>query len=144
MTIARPVLYGAILTAADLVGIGVGGVLAHRLTGSANQVWLQLPIAFVVTIGSFFVWMLMIRIRRLAVLQPRNPEELARSLFASIAWGVVVFVPVHYLTQGYVTSLGNIVALAIYQLLVNTVALFGSVAIARPPTWEQPHPDRPD
>lgn len=122
----------------DLAGIGIGAAAAYQLTGSADQVWLQVPVAVVVTIAVFGLWLIATRFRRLASLQPRNTNELAWSLAASLAWGIVVFIPIHFVTQGYVTSLGNIVALVLYQLPVNTVALFGSIAIARPPRWEQP------
>lgn len=133
MTIVRPIVSGAMLTAADLAGIGAGGVPAHLLTGSANQVWIQLPVALLVTLGSFFLWVRATRIRRLAALRLENPEDLAAGLFASIAWGVVLFVPIHFLAPGYVTSFGNIVARAVYQLVVNPVARFGPVALSRPP-----------
>lgn len=135
-------MHGAVVMVADLVGIGSGGVLAYYLTGSVNQVWLQLPVAVVVTIALSGLWMAGTRLRRLAPLQPRSANELAWCLVASLVWGIVVFVPVHYATQGYVTGLGNTVALALYQLLVNTVALFGSVAIVKPPLWQQPEAER--
>ena len=35
----------------------------------------------------------------------------------------VVFVPLHFLTQGYLTTTGNLVALALYQAPVNLIAL---------------------
>ncbi len=57
MAFLRPIVHGAVLVVADLAGIGWGGVLAYHLTGSADQVWLQLPIAVVVTVAISGIWM---------------------------------------------------------------------------------------
>lgn len=95
------------------------------MTGAANQVGLQLPIAVALSIGSFLLWVLLLRIvgwRKWCVL---GAGEYGASLLGSVLWGVLVFVPLHYFTQGYVTSPGNLVALALYQLPVNALALLG-------------------
>jgi len=61
---------------------------------------------------------------RLRRLQPVGSTELGVCLALSILWAPLVFVPLHYFTQGYVTSVGNLVALVLYQLPVNLLALF--------------------
>lgn len=137
MQTLRPLIHGWVLVVADLAGIGLGALVAYQLTGVADQVWLQLPVAVVVTVALGALWLLALQIPCLAAIQPRNARDLGWSVAASVAWGIVIFVPVHFVTQGYITSLGNLVALALYQVPVNTVALFGSVAIAKPPLWER-------
>ena len=51
----------ALLVAADLAGIGGGGLLAFRILGVPNQVWLQLPVAIILSVGLFCAWILALR-----------------------------------------------------------------------------------
>ena len=125
MKTVRVGLHSLVLVIADLAGIAAGALAAFRILGVPNQVWLQLPIAVVLSVGCFCAWVLSLRILRWKVLQPAGPKELRASLAASLLWAPVVFVPLHYFTQGYLTSIGNLVALALYQLPVNALALFG-------------------
>lgn len=121
--------HGLVLTLADLAGVVVGSVVAYRLSGQADQIWIQLPVALVITIGLVIGWLLALRRSRFRRFLPASPAELGASVAASLGWGVGLFLPLHFVTQGYVTAVGNLVALAVYQLLVNTVAMFGGAAL---------------
>jgi hypothetical protein len=137
MTIIRVALHSLALVIADIAGIAGGALAAFRILGVPNQVWLQLPVAVVLSAGCFCTWILFLRVLRLKRLQPAGSKELRACLAASLVWAPLVFVPLHYFTQGYVTSLGNLVALALYQLPVNALALFGS-SILPPRSDESP------
>lgn len=113
-----------VLVFVDLAGILGGAVAAYRILGVRNQAWLQLPIAIVLSIGLFSAWLLLLRVWGWRRLQPVGSTELGSCLALSILWAPLVFVPLHYFTQGYLTSIGNLVVLALYQLPVNALALF--------------------
>ena len=125
MKTVRVGLHSLVLAIADIAGIAAGALAAFRILGVPNQVWLQLPIAAVLSVGCFCAWVLSLRILGWKVLQLAGPKELGASLAVSLLWAPLVFVPLHYFTQGYLTSIGNLVALALYQLPVNALALFG-------------------
>jgi hypothetical protein len=125
MSIIRVVFHSLVLVMADIAGIAAGAVAAFWVLGVPNAVWLQLPIAVVLSVGSFAAWVLLLRACGWPRLQPADPKELAACLVVSFLWAPLVFVPLHYFTQGYVTGVGNLIALACYQLPVNCLALFG-------------------
>lgn len=131
MKALRVGLHSFVLVAADIMGIGGGAVAAFRILGVPNQVWLQLPIAVVLTIGSFWGWAFFLRRWKQKHLQPTGARELGACFAASLLWGPFVFVPLHYVTQGYLTSIGNLVGLAIFQLPVNVLSVYGAAAFMR-------------
>ncbi len=124
-------LHSLALTAADMAGIAGGAMIAFKALGVSNQVWLQLPIAVVLSPVLFAAWAFLLQGLGFRRLQFVEAKELVACLAASLLWAPLVFVPLHYFTQGYLTSMGNLVALAGYQLPVNSLALFGLWGIQR-------------
>ena len=139
MKTIRVALHSLALVIADIAGIAGGALVAFRILGVANQVWLQLPVAVLLTVGCFWVWMLSLRVFRLRRLQLANSKERGTCWLCSLLWAPLVFVPLHYFTQGYLTGIGNLVALAFYQFPVNAVALFGP-CLLQPPAAEEGSP----
>ena len=130
MSILRVAINSLALVVADLAGIGIGAVVAYRVSGVPNQVWLQLPVAVLATLVLFCGWVLAARLFIGRHVQPPGHTELVFWLFMSLIWAPIVFLPLHYLTQGYLTSVGNFVALALYQVPVNSLALVASAGLA--------------
>jgi hypothetical protein len=125
-------LHSLALVIADVAGIAAGALAAFRILGVPNQVRLQLPIAVVLSVGCYWAWLLSLRILGWKRLQLATPKELGACLAMSFLWAPLVFVPLHYFTQGYLTSIGNLIAMAFYQLPVNAVALFGPCILQQP------------
>jgi hypothetical protein len=119
--------HSLVLVVVDMIGIGVGAVAAYRMTGVPNQVRWQLPIAVILSIGFFVAWIHFLRAFDFQQMRPVEPGERWACCALSILWGPLVFVPLHYLTQGYLSDTGNLVAFALYQLPVNALALSVSV-----------------
>ncbi len=141
MTIIRVALHSLVLVIADIAGIAGGAVAAFKILGVPNQVWLQVPLAVVLSAGCFCAWILSLRVLRWKRLQPAGSKELGACLAVSLVWAPLVFGPLHYFTQGYVTSLGNLVALALYQLPVNALALLGSSILPKAASDQSPPND---
>ena len=131
MKAIRISLHSVALTVVDIAGIGGGAVVAYKALGVSNQVWLQLPCAIVLSLVLFAAWVFLLQFLGFRRLQFVGERELVACLAASLLWAPLVFVPLHYFTQGYLTSMGNLVALAGYQLPVNSLALFGLWGIQR-------------
>lgn len=124
MTTVRLGIHSLVLVIVDITGIVGGAVAAYQITGVPNQVQWQLPIAVILSIGFFVAWILFFRVFDFKQTQLVEPKERWACWGLSILLGPLVFVPLHYFTQGYLTDTGNLVALALYQLPVNALALF--------------------
>ena len=62
-------LHSLVLVVADIAGIAGGALAAFRILGVANQVALQLPIAVLLSVGCFWVWIGSLQVLRLRKLQ---------------------------------------------------------------------------
>lgn len=117
-------IHSLVLVIVDIIGIGGGAVAAFGMMGVPNQVQWQLPIAVTLSIGFFVGWILLFRAFDLKQVQLIEPRERWACWRLSILWGPLLFVPLHYLTQAYLTDAENLVALVLYQVPVNALALF--------------------
>jgi hypothetical protein len=118
----RIVLHSLVLTLSNFAGILIGFV-AFRAVGATDQIAVQLPVAAACSILLFLgltVLMLARPFKRLAI---GRRQEFALVFLGSLAWNPVVFVPLHYATQGYLTGAGNIVAVLFFQLPANALAV---------------------
>ena len=118
MSALRVLLHGFLLFGGNLAGIVIG-FAAWRLLGGGDQLAVQVPVAL---LGSLTLYLLGAgaadRVFR-GLLSLRNPPEGWWAFGAALVWGPLVFVPLHFLTEGYVTSPANLVALALFQLVAN-------------------------
>ncbi len=118
----RILLHGIALLASNLAGIVIG-FFACALMGAKNQVAAQLPIAVVVSIGLYLSWVLVLRLRPFRSIRLHGGREYCSAGVASLLIGPLVFLPVHYLTQGYLTAAGNLLAFAVFQIPVNAICI---------------------
>jgi hypothetical protein len=137
MKAIRVIVHSLVLVLADLGGIALGAVAAFKILGTPNQIWLQLPIAAVLTLVLVCFWLLTLRLFRWRAMRLGSGKEKIVCFAVSLLWGPLVFVPLHYFTQGYLTSFGNLVAFAIYQLPMNVFAL-GVASLLRSPGSAEP------
>jgi hypothetical protein len=72
---------------------------------------------------AFLFWNLLVRrfCSEDFVLQDRS--EFTWTFLMALLWSPVVFVPLHYIGRGYLTSLGNILAIWLFQIPTNFLAL---------------------
>lgn len=126
MSLIRIGLHGLILTLADLAGI-LGGFVAFKAVNFASfdQIMIQLPVAVVLSILLFVLWSFLLRVFGCKQLLLLDLKELLFVFVASVTLALAVFVPLHFFTQGYFTNIGNVMALAFYQMPVNLIALCG-------------------
>ncbi len=107
--------------------IDIGAVLAgfalYTLVRPAPQRTVQIPAATLITVGSFLLWSLAVRRwpgRRLSL---KTSAELAGTWLLVLLWTPSLFVPLHYLGRGYLTSWANIWNLWLFQMPVNAAAV---------------------
>lgn len=88
---------------AILVGFG-----AYHLLKPVNQVAVQVPVAAMVCIIGFVSWRFFTRRLPFKGFAQPGSGELAWVYLAALLWSPILFVPLHYVSQGYLTSIGNI------------------------------------
>ena len=122
MKLIRIAIHALILCGADLIAIIVG-FFAYLSLSFGNQIVIQAPIAAVLTLIFFLMWTYFLRFIPIKILRLSSAREFSWVFIASLAWGPITFIPIHIATQGYLTGIGNIFGLFMFQLPVNLFVL---------------------
>jgi hypothetical protein len=89
-----------------------------------NQITTQAPIAALLSISGYLVWSLIVHKLKPSInLQLQKLNEYVWVFLASLLWNPIIFIPLHYFTQGYLTSSGNIINFWLFQIPVNLLSL---------------------
>ena len=134
MTLLRVCLHSFVLTITDLGSIilAFGFYSILRSIMSVNQRVVQGSIAAIFCIIIFALWSLVVTCLPTKTLSLQGNRELVWTYFAALLWVPVIFIPLHYITQGYFTSFGNIIAIWLFQIPVNLFTMLISRKILNP------------
>jgi hypothetical protein len=105
--------------ASILTGFGI-----YTLFRPVHQIAVQIPAAALIGILAFVLWSLLIRYLSNGKISLKGFSELAGVWFLTLLWSPTLFIPLHYLGRGYITSWANIWNLWLFQMPVNVVALW--------------------
>lgn len=123
MKLFRILLHGLVLFVTNFIGI-FAGLFVYNFVRPANQIAVQLPIAAIISIMLFLAWVLLIRrIHIMRSLVLCDVLGIFGAFIASLVWAPMIFVPLHYFTQGYLTEAGNLAAILLFQLPVNFIVV---------------------
>jgi hypothetical protein len=118
----RALIHGFVLAVATIGAIGVGFAV-YKMIGLKNQIAVQVLIAGLVCVGAFAGWGWLAHRVTGGGLSLANLKELGIAYAAAFIWMPILFVPLHFTTQGYLTSLGNIFTVWLFQLPFNLLSL---------------------
>lgn len=104
--------------AAILLGFGI-----YTLLRPVHQIAVQAPAAAIISVAAFLIWNLLIRSWREEQLTLQSASELFGTWLLTLLWSPILFVPLHYLGRGYLTSWANIWNLWLFQMPTNALAL---------------------
>jgi hypothetical protein len=121
MKTLRLLLHSLVLALTDIVA-ALAGFGIYALVRPAPQRMVQIPAAGLMAIGAFSLWSLLIRRWSQKTLSLKNVSELAGTWLLALLWTPTLFIPLHYLCRGYLTSWANIWNLWLFQMPVNAVA----------------------
>jgi len=107
------------------------GFIIYHLLKPANQIAVQLPVAVILSISGFVIWNLFLRINFFKKFTIKEKHEFIYIYFAALLWVPLIFVPLHYVSQDYLTSFGNIIAIWIFQLPVNLISIVAAYLIVK-------------
>jgi hypothetical protein len=125
MNALRPLLHSLLLALVNIGAIIMAFGL-YKLLKPPNQMAFQAPIAALLSISTFTLWIYLIACFHFEKMQIQNRNELVCIYFLTLIWMPVILIPLHYSTQGYWTSFSNILAVWIFQIPVNFITLLTS------------------
>ncbi len=120
MKVFRVILHSFILSLINLISIVFGFGVYHFFM-SYNQLAIQIPVGAVFSIIVFTTWVVILKYKGVSRLLPESRIEIFLIFLLSLAWLPIIFVPLHFITQGYLTSFGNIYINWIFQVPVNLI-----------------------
>lgn len=120
--LVRTIVHSIVLALLNLFAIMVG-FATFKSVGGSSQIGVQAPIAFVISIVVFAIWAGLVSARGPARLGLRGWRDGGWVVVLASAVAAMVFVPVHYVTAGYLTAFSNILALWAFQIPTNAVAI---------------------
>jgi hypothetical protein len=112
-------LKSALALATINFGSGILGFWSWRLSGLNHQVGVQLPVTMVLGVTLVMLWFT----RGGSSFGARSGGDYTRIMGAAFLVLVAAFVPLHFLLTGYLTSLGNILALGLVQTVQNILGM---------------------
>jgi len=117
--------YSFLMTVFNLTSI-IGGFYIFKAFRFSNQMVVQSFIAIIINIMILFVWYyinnLYLKSYGMVIKAIKN---LIYVSLAGMLWTPFVFIPIHFVTQGYMTSFENIIAIWIYQAVMCTILFIG-------------------
>ena len=122
MRLGRAVIHGFVLAVITIGAIAVGFVV-YRIIGLEEQIAVQVLVGGLVCVAAFAVWGYFAHKITDGELSLVDLKELGVAYAAAFIWMPVLFVPLHFTTQGYLTSFGNILSTWLFQLPFNLLAL---------------------
>jgi hypothetical protein len=123
-------LHSLVLAVANLGSILVG-FAAYGVAGSVNQIAVQVPVAVVLTVVGFSLWLVMCHRAGQLTIDVEAAADATWIYLLAVPWAIALFTPLHFVTQGYLTSLGNIFAVVVFQGVVNIITVPVAVALVR-------------
>ncbi|OPL17506.1 MAG: hypothetical protein AVO38_00540 [delta proteobacterium ML8_D] len=120
MKVFRVILHSFILSMVNIISILFGFGVYHFFR-DYNQLSIQVPVGAVFSIIVFTSWVVILKYKGVSWLLLESRLEPLLILLLSLAWLPVIFIPLHYLTQGYLTTFGNIYVHWIFQIPVNLI-----------------------
>jgi len=109
----------ALALAAANFGSGVLAFWLWRVSGINNQVGVQLPVTMIVGVTLVTIWFTRSG-TRFGALSGRDHARIIGAAFLVLA---AVFIPLHYLLTGYLTSFANLLALWLVQAAQNILGM---------------------
>lgn len=140
MRVFKVILHSFILAIVNVASIVFGFGIYHYFM-QYNQLAIQAPIAVVFSIIIFTSWIVILKYKNIKKLFPQEWLEFLLILIFSFAWLPLIFIPLHYITQGYLTYFGNIYMMWIFQIPANIIiVLIAFLVMSKEPKKQDSKP----
>lgn len=115
-------LNSLVLAGSNIVCIIIAYGLYYYLR-PANQIAFQAPVAAILSIAAFLIWLKGVARFHLQGLYFETKGEFVWSFLLALLWSPLIFWPLHFGTQGYMTVFSNITAIWLFQVPTNGLAI---------------------
>lgn len=128
MKLIRSIVHGLALAAVNIAASLVG-FAAYKISGVGHQLAVQISVAVVISVAAFALWYYVARRVTSGRTALGSLGAYVSTYALAFAWFPALFVPLHYVTQRYLTSFANIYHMWLFQAPTNVLAL---AAVALP------------
>jgi hypothetical protein len=115
------IINGLILSLINILSILIG-FLVYYLTKSQTQIAIQIIVACFSSVILFLFWQFISHdyFPKTAL---NTKEKYWKTFLLSLIFAPIIFIPLHYITQGYLTSWQNITSIWMFQIPTNFLVL---------------------
>ena len=125
-------VHSLVLAVTNLAALVVWFGLYRSALGPINRIPVQIPIAAVLTVVAFFsAWLMVWHWLGQLTIELDGAADATWIYLLAVAWAMALFLPLHLVTQGQFTTLPNVLAVAVFQGVVNIIAVPVAVAVVR-------------
>lgn len=127
----KNIVHGFMLALANFSSIIFGFVIYYMIKGP-NQIIVQAPIAIVLSCIIFSTYLYIYSKTKIGRSKYISATSCCMIYIYSLAWSPMIFIPIHFITQGYLTSFENIVYQWLFQIITNIIVIFISGLVVKP------------
>jgi hypothetical protein len=126
----RDIVHGFMLSLANLSSIILGFVI-YYIIKPPNQIMIQLPMAIILSCIIFSAYVYIYSKTKIGKNKYISTKSCFMIYIYSLACAPVIFIPAHFITQGYLTSLENIIYMWIFQAITNIIVIYISSLVIK-------------
>jgi hypothetical protein len=130
MKFARYLLHGLVLAAVN-VGAVLVGFAVYKISGAGYQLAVQIPVAVAISVAAFGLWYVIVVRATFGRAALGRLAAYVWTYALAFGWLAALFLPLHYVTQGYLTSFANIYYTWAFQAPTNALALAAAYLVTR-------------
>lgn len=127
----KNVVHGFMLALANFSSIIFGFVIYYIIKGP-NQIIIQAPIAIVLSCIIFSTYLYIYSKTKIGRDRYISATNCYTIYIYSLVWSPIIFISIHYITQGYLTSFENILYQWLFQIITNIIVIFISRLVVKP------------
>jgi hypothetical protein len=131
MECMKNIVHGVILSLANFSSIIFGFGIYYMVKGP-NQIVIQLPIAIVLSCIIFSTYLYIYSKTKIGRDRYISATNCYMIYIYSLVWTPIIFIPTHFITQGYLTSFENILYSWLFQVITNIIVISISRLVVRP------------
>jgi hypothetical protein len=127
----KNIAHGFMLSLANLSSIILGFVICYIIK-TLNQIMIQLPMAIILSCIIFSAYVYIYSKTKIGKNKYISTKSCFMIYIYSLACAPIIFIPAHFITQGYLTSIDNINNMWLFQAITNIIVIYISSLVVKP------------
>jgi hypothetical protein len=130
MECMKNIVHGFMLSLANLSSIILGFII-YFIIKAPNQIMIQGPIAIVLSCMIFSTYVYIYSKTKIGKNNYMSTKSCFMIYIYSLVCTPIIFIPAHFITQGYLTSLENIIYMWLFQAITNIIVIYISSLVLK-------------